>query len=56
MQCIQETLSMNNVLPKGTKVKFSIDDYLAEFISEEEQDAPEMPDTTTPTTQPGAMQ
>jgi phage portal protein BeeE len=48
MQCIQETLSMNNVLPNGTKVRFSVDDYLAEFISEEEQDAPEMPEMKTP--------
>lgn len=55
MQCIQETLSMNNVLPNGTRVRFSIDDYLAEFIGEEEQDAPET-ETETPTTQPGEMQ
>jgi hypothetical protein len=48
MQCIQETLSMNNVLPNGTKVRFSVDDYLAEFISEEEQDAPEMPEMKNP--------
>lgn len=56
MQCIQETLSMNNVLPNGTYVRFDIDDYLAEAIGEEEADISEMPETETPTTQPGEMQ
>ena len=30
MDCIAETLSMGNVLPRGTYVKFDIDDYLSE--------------------------
>jgi hypothetical protein len=57
MQCIQETLSMNNVLPNGTYVRFDIDDYLAEAIGEEEGDISEMPDMTTPNQTPtGEMQ
>ena len=56
MQCIQETLSMNNVLEKGVYVRFDVDDYLSEMLGEEEGDISEMPDITTPTTQPGAMQ
>ena len=35
MDCISETLSMGNVLPRGTYVKFDIDDYLSEtYLSE----------------------
>jgi hypothetical protein len=35
MDCIAETLSMGNVLPRGTYVKFDIDDYLSEtYLSE----------------------
>jgi hypothetical protein len=30
MDCISETLSADNVLPRGTYVKFDIDDYLSE--------------------------
>jgi phage portal protein BeeE len=30
MDCIAETLSADNVLPRGTYVKFDIDDYLSE--------------------------
>ena len=56
MQCIQETLSMNNVLPNGTYVRFDIDDYLAEAIGEGEADISEMPETETPTTRAGEMQ
>jgi hypothetical protein len=37
-------------------VRFDVDDYLSEMLGEEEGDISEMPDTTTPTTQPGAMQ
>ena len=29
MECVAQTLSMNNVLPRGTYVKFDIDEYLA---------------------------
>jgi phage portal protein BeeE len=32
MQCIAETLSMNNVLPIGTYVDFDIDEFLSDLI------------------------
>ena len=41
MNCIQETLSM--YLPKGTYVRFDIDDYLSEILETEENDIDEMP-------------
>jgi hypothetical protein len=35
MDCIAETLSMGNVLPRGTYCKFEISDYLSEtYLSE----------------------
>lgn len=46
MDCIAQTLSMNNVLPAGTKVRFDIDDYLSEIV-ETEEDAQEMINPTT---------
>ena len=46
MDCIAQTLSMNNVLPVGTKVEFDIDDYLSEVIGAEEDDTAEMMTTT----------
>jgi len=46
MDCIAQTLSMNNVLPVGTCVEFDIDDYLAEVIGAEADDMPEMMDAT----------
>ena len=40
MDCIAETLSMGNVLPRGTYVKFDIDDYLSEtYLSENDTPA-----------------
>ena len=30
LDCIQETLSMNNILPRGRFVRFDLDDYLSE--------------------------
>ena len=37
MDCIAETLSADNVLPRGTYVKFDIDDYLSEnYLMEKE--------------------
>lgn len=36
MECVAQTLSMNNVLPRGTYVKFDIDEYLAGMVEEEE--------------------
>lgn len=44
MDCIAQTLSMNNVLPVGTKVEFDIDDYLSEVIGAEADDLGEMMD------------
>lgn len=36
--CIAETLSGDNVLPRGTYVKFDVDDYLGEMLLPEETD------------------
>jgi hypothetical protein len=44
MDCIAQTLSMNNVLPVGTKCEFDIDDYLSEVIGAEADDMAEMMD------------
>lgn len=41
MDCIAQTLSMNNVLPVGTYCRFDIDDYLSEIIETEEKTNPE---------------
>ena len=41
MNCIAETLSMQ--LPKGTSVRFDIDDYLSEILETEEDDMDDMP-------------
>ena len=46
MDCIAQTLSMNNILPVGTCVEFDIDDYLAEVIGAEDNDLAEMMDAT----------
>jgi phage portal protein BeeE len=35
MQCIAETLSMNNVLPTGTYVDFDIDEFLSDLVETE---------------------
>lgn len=35
MECIAQTLSMNNVLPRGTYVRFEIEKYLAGMIEDE---------------------
>jgi phage portal protein BeeE len=43
MNCIQETLSMQNVLPKNICVRFDIDDYLSEMIETEEDGQDEYP-------------
>ncbi|MGI9141799.1 MAG: phage portal protein [Fluviibacter sp.] len=44
MDCIAQTLSMNNILPVGTKCEFDIDDYLSEVIGAEADDLEEMMD------------
>ena len=50
LDCVSQTLSMNNVLPRGTYVKFDIDDYLQGVLEDSMQ---EMPETTqTPDTAP----
>lgn len=41
MSAIEQTLSMNNVLPRGTCVRFDIDDYLSEILETEDEE--EMP-------------
>jgi hypothetical protein len=46
MDCIAQTLSMNNVLPVGTSVEYDIDDYLSEVIGAEDNDMAEMMDAT----------
>jgi len=38
IDCIQETLSANNVLPRGTVVKFDIESYLASYEMEEKEE------------------
>ena len=56
-RCIEETLSSDNVLPHGTKVKFDVDDFLSEMYQggdieepvEPDTQAPEMPDAATRT-------
>ena len=56
-KCIEETLSSDNVLPHGTKVKFDVDDFLSEMYQggdieepvEPDTQAPEMPDAATRT-------
>jgi phage portal protein BeeE len=49
MDCVAQTLSMNNVLPRGTYVKFDIDEYLAGMVEAEEiaesGEQEQMPDT-----------
>jgi hypothetical protein len=46
MSVIEQTMSMNSILPHGTCVKFDIDEYLAEIVDGvEEGDYSEMPDT-----------
>lgn len=50
MSVIEQTMSMNSVLPHGTIVKFDVDDYLSEIVDADE----EMPDVeeTMPTLNP----
>jgi hypothetical protein len=56
MDCIAQTLSMNNVLPRGTYIEFDVDDYLADVIAETESpDVQEMPITQPATTAPSEV-
>jgi phage portal protein BeeE len=45
--CIAATLSQNNVLPRGTYVKFDADEYLVENYAADKMDSPEMPQENT---------
>jgi phage portal protein BeeE len=45
--CIAATLSQNNVLPRGTYVKFDADEYLIENYAADKMDSPEMPQENT---------
>lgn len=47
LDCVSQTLSGNNVLPRGTYVKFDIDSYLESMIEETPTETPD----TTPTMQ-----
>ena len=46
-QCISATLSQNNVLPRGTYVKFDTDEYLVENYAADKMDSPDMPQENT---------
>jgi hypothetical protein len=53
MSVIEQTMSMNSILPHGTCVKFDIDEYLSEIVEGlEESDYSEMPEETMPTMNP----
>ena len=45
--CIAATLSQNNVLPRGTYVKFDADEYLVENYAADKIDSPDMPQENT---------
>ena len=45
--CIAATLSQNNVLPRGTYVKFDADEYLIENYAADKMDRPDMPQENT---------
>jgi phage portal protein BeeE len=45
--CIAATLSQNNVLPRGTYVKFDTDEYLVENYAADKMDSPDMPQENT---------
>lgn len=53
MSVIEQTMSMNSILPHGTCVKFDVDEYLSEIVDgEEETDYMETPEETMPTMNP----
>ena len=45
--CIAATLSQNNVLPRGTYVKFDADEYLVENYAADKMDSPDKPQENT---------
>ena len=53
MSVIEQTMSMNSILPHGTCVKFDVDEYLSEIVDGvEESDYMETPEETMPTMTP----
>ena len=40
LDCVSQTLSMNNVLPRGTYVEFDAEDYLSEEYLADKMDEP----------------
>ena len=46
-ECIANTLSMDNVLPRGTYVKFDADEYLEENYLADKMEEPDMPEENT---------
>jgi hypothetical protein len=46
--CIAETLSMNNVLPRGTCVEFDVDDWLEDMVGTDNEYTEEAPATSPP--------
>jgi hypothetical protein len=53
MSVIEQTMSMNSILPHGTCVKFDVDEYLSEIVDGiEESEYEDMPEETMPTMNP----
>lgn len=53
MSVIEQTMSMNSILPHGTCVKFDVDEYLSEIVDgEKESNYMETPEETMPTMNP----
>jgi hypothetical protein len=53
MSVIEQTMSMNSILPHGTCVKFDVDEYLSEIVDGlEEENYSETPEETMPTMNP----
>jgi hypothetical protein len=45
--CMAATLSQNNVLPRGTYVKFDADEYLVENYAADQMDNQDLPQENT---------
>jgi hypothetical protein len=53
MSVIEQTMSMNSILPHGTCVKFDVDEYLSEIVDGiDESEYEDMPEETMPTMNP----
>lgn len=46
--CVAETLSMNNVLPRGTCVEFDVDDWLMDMMGTDNENTEQAPATSPP--------